>query len=403
MNNFKNDFPIFKNSKTIYLDSAATTQKPQAVLSAVESYYKTSNANPHRGAYKLSVEATEQLNKARHEVAEFVWAERDEEIVFTKNATEAFNLLAYSYGLDNLKEGDEVILSIMEHHSNLVPWQKVCKIKKANLKYLYINSNFEIPDEELEKITSKTKIVSVALVSNVLGTINNVEKIVKKAHKVGAVVIVDLSQSVAHMPFNASKMGVDFAVFSSHKMYGPMGVGVLYGKYRLLNSMSPFLMGGDMIEFVYEQDATFALPPNKFEAGTQNVAGAVGLSKAIEYIKDIGYDKIKEHEDELIRYSTEKLKKLDFVELYATNNANNHTAVVSFNVKGVHPHDVATILDFNNVCIRSGNHCAQPLLRFLNLDSTCRISFGIYNTKEDVDKLIEALKIVYEKFKKYIK
>ena len=402
-NNYKNDFPIFKNNNIAYLDSAATSQKPQSVLNAVEQFYKTSNANAHRGVYKLSVSATNCLQNARHEVAKFINASKDEEIVFTKNATEAFNLLAYTYGLDNLNENDEVVLSIMEHHSNLVPWQKVCKIKNAKVSYMYINNNYEIPKTELNKITSKTKIVSVTLVSNVLGTINNIEQIINKAHSVGAVVIVDLSQSISHLPFDAKKTDVDFAIFSSHKMYGPLGVGVLYGKYDLLNNLSPFLMGGDMIEYVYEQTSTFASLPNKFEAGTQNVAGIVGLAKAIEYIKKIGYKKILEHEKILIDYTLKKLKELNFVEVYANNNAKNISSVISFNVKGIHPHDISSILDFYNVCVRSGNHCAQPLLRFLKLDSTLRISFAIYNTKEDIDALINGLKIAYEKFKKYIK
>ena len=346
--NFKKDFPIFNNNSVVYLDSAATSQKPQCVLDSVKNFYTSSNANVHRGVYKLSANATKQYEEARYEISRFINASKDEEIIFTKNATEALNLLAYSYGLENVEEGEEIVLSIMEHHSNLVPWQKVAKLKKATLKYLYVNNNYEIDESELNKITSKTKIVSITAVSNVLGTVNDVDKIVKKAHEVNAKVIVDLSQSISHKQFDAKKSDVDFAVFSSHKMYGPLGVGVLYGKQELLNKMSPFLMGGDMIEYVYEQETTFASLPNKFEAGTQNVAGIVGLAGAIKYIKSVGYNNIEKHEKELLKYAMEELKKLEFVEVYATNNLDNHVGVISFNIKGVHPHDVSSILDMQN-------------------------------------------------------
>ena len=401
--NYKEDFPIFKNKNIVYLDSGATTQKPLEVLEAVDSYYKNYNANPHRGAYALSLEATELYEDTRTKVASFINAKHREEIIFSKNATESLNLIAYSYGLDNLKENDEIVLSIMEHHSNLVPWQKVAKATKSKLNYMYINNEFEIPDEEIEsKITNKTKIVGITHVSNVLGTINNVKKIIDYAHGKGAIVIVDASQSIPHMKIDVQELDADFLVFSAHKMLAPLGVGVLYGKKVLLNKMSPFLMGGDMIEYVYEQDTTYAPLPNKFEAGTQNVGGVVGLGKAIEYINKIGYDNIKKAEDEVISYAREELSKLDYLELYLTPNKENHSSVISFNVKGIHPHDVASILDTQNICVRSGNHCAQPLMRFLGIDSTCRASFYLYNTKEDVDKLVAGLNLVYDKFKKYL-
>ena len=401
--NYKEDFPIFKNKNIVYLDSGATTQKPLEVLEAVDSYYKNYNANPHRGAYALSLEATELYEDTRTKVASFINAKHREEIIFSKNATESLNLIAYSYGLDNLKENDEIVLSIMEHHSNLVPWQKVAKATKSKLNYMYINNEFEIPDEEIErKITNKTKVVGITHVSNVLGTINNVKKIIDYAHSKGAIVIVDASQSIPHMKIDVQELDADFLVFSAHKMLAPLGVGVLYGKKVLLNKMSPFLMGGDMIEYVYEQDTTYAPLPNKFEAGTQNVGGVVGLGKAIEYINKIGYDNIKKAEDEVISYAREELSKLDYLELYLTPNKENHSSVISFNVKGIHPHDVASILDTQNICVRSGNHCAQPLMRFLGIDSTCRASFYLYNTKEDVDKLVAGLNLVYEKFKKYL-
>ena len=383
---------------------AATTQKPIQVIKAVEEVYQKYNANPHRGAYSLSVEATEQYENTRTKIAKFINARHREEIIFSKNATESLNLIAYSYGMDNLKKDDEVVISIMEHHSNLVPWQKVTKKTGSKLNYMYINDEFELTDEEIEnKITDKTKIVGITHVSNVLGTINNVKKIIKYAHKKGAIVIVDASQSIPHMKIDVQDLDADFLVFSGHKMLAPLGIGVLYGKKEILNKMSPFLMGGDMIEYVYEQDTTFAPLPNKFEAGTQNVEGVIGLGSAIDYIENLGYDKIQKIEKEVLSYAREELSKLDFLDLYITPNENNHSSVISFNIKGIHPHDVASILDSEGVCVRSGNHCAQPLMRFLGIDSTCRASFYIYNTKEDVDKLVSALNKAYDMFKKYIK
>ena len=401
--NIKKDFPILEKGIT-YLDSGATTQKPIQVINAVDEYYKTMNANPHRGAYSLSIEATEIYENTRTKIAKFINAKSREEIIFSKNATESLNLIAYSYGMENLKKDDEIVISIMEHHSNLVPWQKVSKVTSSKLNYMYINSEFEIPDEEIEnKITDKTKIVGITHVSNVLGTINNIEKIIKHAHKKGAIVIVDASQSIPHMRIDVQKLDADFLVFSGHKMLAPLGIGVLYGKKELLNKMTPFLMGGDMIEYVHEQETTFAPLPHKFEAGTQNVGGVVGLGSAIDYIENLGYDKIREIEQEIVNYAEEKLRKLDYLDLYLTPNKENHSGVISFNIKGVHPHDVASILDSNGVCVRSGNHCAQPLMRYLGIDSTCRASFYIYNTKEDVDKLVSSLDKAYNMFKKYIK
>ena len=398
------DFPILKNREIAYLDNGATTQKPLQVINAIKEFYANSNANPHRGAYSLSIEATEIYENTRTKIASFINAKHREEVIFSKNATESLNLIAYSYGLDNLKENDEVVLSIMEHHSNLVPWQAVCKKTGAKLNYMYINDEFELSDDEIEsKITDKTKIVGITHVSNVLGTINNIEKIIKYAHKKGAIVVVDCSQSIPHMKIDVQKMDADFIVFSGHKMLAPLGIGVLYGKKELLNKMTPFLMGGDMIEYVYEQETTFAPLPNKFEAGTQNVEGVIGLGAAIDYIEKLGYDTIQKLEEEVTDYAKEKLQELEFLTLYMTPNAKNHQAVISFNIKGVHPHDVASILDSKGVCVRSGNHCAQPLMRFLGIDSTCRASFYFYNTKEDVDKLVEALKYGYEMFKKYMK
>ena len=399
----KKDFPLLSNNKITYLDSGATTQKPIQVINTVEEFYKKYNANPHRGAYTLSMEATEVYENTRTKIEKFINAKHREEIIFSKNATESLNLIAYSYGMENLKKDDEVVISIMEHHSNLVPWQKVTKATGSKLKYMYINDEFELSDEEIEnKITDKTKIVGITHVSNVLGTINNIKKIIKYAHKKGAIVIVDASQSIPHMKIDVQDLEADFLIFSGHKMLAPLGIGVLYGKKEILNKMSPFLMGGDMIEYVYEQETTFAPLPNKFEAGTQNVEGVIGLGAAIDYIENLGYDKIQEIEKDIVSYARQELSKLDFITLYLTPNEENHSGVISFNINGVHPHDVASILDSEGVCVRSGNHCAQPLMRFLGIDSTCRASFYFYNTKEDVDKLIVALNKAYNMFKKYI-
>lgn len=399
----RKDFPIIENQDIAYLDSGATAQKPVQVIEKVNKYYENENANPHRGAYKLSIKATEVYDEAREKVAKFINAENAENIVFTRNATESLNLIAYSYGLENIKKGDKVVLSIMEHHSNLVPWQNVCKKTGATLEYMYIDGNGMITPEEIEnKIVPGVKIVGITHISNVLGTINPVKEIISKAHKVGAIVVVDASQSVPHIKVDVTDLDADFLVFSGHKMMSPLGIGVLYGKSDLLNKMSPFLFGGDMIEYVYEQDTTYAPIPTKFEAGTQNVGGAVGLSAAIDYLNNIGMEKVENIEKDLMSYAMESLSKLDFIEIYGPKDLKYHAGVISFNVKGVHPHDVASILDSKNVCIRSGNHCAQPLLRYMGLDSTCRASFYIYNTKEDIDRLIFALNKTRDAFAKWI-
>ena len=400
----RSDFEIIAKNNFAYLDTGATSQHPNQVIEAETNFYKKYNANPYRGTYSLSVNATTMFNEARHKVAKLINAKFDEEIIFTKNTTESLNLFAQSYAFNNLTQKDEIVLSIMEHHSMIVPMQYVSKKTGAKLKYFYINNDFQLDKDEIDKkITKNTKIVGISSVSNVLGTVNDVEYIIKKAHSVGAVVVVDVSQSIAHTPFDVQKTDADFIVFSGHKMFGPMGTGVLYGKKQLLEKMPPFLLGGDMIEYVYEQDTTFAGLPNKFEAGTQNAAGVVGLGVAVDYINSIGYKKIEEIENELTQYCLKELKKLKFLDIYCTKDSKKHSGVISFNVKGIHPHDVSTVLDKHNVFIRAGNHCAQPLLRFLKLDSTCRVSLSIYNNKKDIDMLIDALKYVYEVFKKYIK
>ena len=397
---FLKDFPLLHtqmNGKPIaYLDNGATTQKPEQVIRALCGYYGGCNANPHRGAYALSVEATEIYENARKVTAQFINAKRPEEIIFTKNATEALNLVAYSYGLTNVGKGDEIVLTIAEHHSNLVPWQHVAKAKGATLKYIYLEKDGNLSDEDIEtKITEKTKLVAVTQVSNVLGLKNDVKKVAKKAHSVGAVVVVDGSQSVAHQKVDVQDIDADFFAFSGHKMLSPMGIGVLYGKYDILDAMPPFLMGGDMIEYVQEQDTTFAELPAKFEAGTQNVGGAAGLQAAIEYLGKIGFDRIEAIEKELVDYALPQLRELPYIELYGCDTTrDNKTGIIAFNVKDVHPHDVATILDSTGVAVRAGHHCAQPLHRYLGLNASCRASFYLYNTKEDVDRWIAALKTV---------
>ncbi len=404
--NFLDDFPVLKagedGKRLIYLDSGATTQKPVQVLEAIENYYRTNNANPHRGAYKLSIDATKAYDDAREKVRNFIDAEFSKEIVFTKNATEGFNLLAASYGMENVNEGDEIVISILEHHSNLIPWQIVAKAKKAELKYMYINEDGEIPEEEIKnKITEKTKLVSITHVSNALGTINDVKKIIDYAHSKGAKVIVDGSQSVPHMKVSVRELDADFLVFSGHKLLSPMGIGVVYGKKELLENMPPYIVGGDMIEYVYEQSATFAELPSKFEGGTQNVEGAVGLGAAIDYLEKIGMNKIHEIEKELLIYATLELSKLSYVKIYGPKNVDHMGGLISFEIEGVHPHDVASVFDTFGVAIRSGNHCAQPLMRYMGINATCRASFYFYNTKEDVDRLIEATRKTYEMFLKW--
>ncbi|MBU6136998.1 cysteine desulfurase [Clostridium tertium] len=408
MNNrdFLKDFPTLnkeRNGKRIvYLDSAATTQKPISVINSIKNYYEQSNANPHRGAYELSVLATEAYDEAREKVRKFINAKYREEIIFTKNATESFNLLAMSYGMTYINEGDEIVISIAEHHSNLIPWQQVAKARGAILKYMYTDENGELTEEEVRsKITEKTKIVSITHVSNALGTINPVKEIAEYAHSKGAIVIVDGAQSVPHMKVDVRDIDADFLVIAGHKLLAPMGIGVLYGKKELLEKMPPLMFGGDMVEYVYEQETTFNVLPYKFEAGTQNVEGAVGLSKAIDYLNEIGMDNIEKIEKELMTYAYEEMSKLEYVKIYGPKDIEKRGGVLSFEIDGVHPHDVASIFDTFGICIRAGNHCAQPLMRYMGINSTSRASLYFYNTKEDVDRLIEAVKQTYDMFAKW--
>ena len=399
-NEYLQDFPILQTKMNgrpiVYLDNGATTQKPEAVIKAVADYCTYCNANPHRGAYELSVKATDIYETARVRTQQFIGAARPEEIVFTKNATEALNLVAYSYGRANIREDDEIVITISEHHSNIVPWQFVAKARGATLKYIYLAEDGNLSAEDIaEQITEKTKIVAVTHVSNVLGLVNDVRMIADRAHEVGAVIVVDGSQSVPHIAVDVQAMDADFFAFSGHKMLSPMGIGVLYGKYDILDAMPPFLFGGDMIDYVGEQETTFAELPAKFEAGTQNVSGASGLIAAIDYLEKVGFDRIETIERDLISYALPKLRELPFVELYGCDSTrDNKTGIITFNVKDVHPHDVASILDSYGVAIRAGHHCAQPLMRYLGQNATCRASFYLYNTHEDIDQFIEALKKV---------
>lgn len=393
-NKYRDDFPLLKEegkNGLVYLDNGATTQKPQRVLDKVMEYYVKENANPHRGLYDLSVKATKSYEEAREEVSKFINSRSEKEIIFTRNTTESINMLAMTYGKQVIQEGDEIVVSILEHHSNLVPWQILAKEKNAVLKFLYLDKDYHIPKEEIEnKITDKTKIVAITHVSNALGIKTPVSEIVEKAHKVGAIVVLDAAQSIPHMKIDVQAMDVDFLAFSGHKMLAPMGIGVLYGKEKLLERMPPFLTGGEMIEYVGEQDTTFAPLPLRFEAGTLNVGGAVGLMEAIRYINSIGYEEIERIDKELIEYAYEKMKENPHIVIYG-NPLENQTGIISFNVMDVHPHDTASILDRDKVAVRAGHHCAQPLMKHLRVPATCRASFYIYNTKEDIDALVESL------------
>lgn len=397
MNDIRSDFPVLQvqqhGKPVVYLDSAATSQRPVQVLQAVDDFYRTSGANPHRGIYSLAEKATLAYENARESVAGFIGAPFAEEIIFTRNASEALNLIAYCYAPTVLQKGDKIVIPISEHHSNLVPWQRAAKATGAVLEYLYLDENGNIPEEEIEKkITPGTKIVAFAQVSNVLGCQLPVQKLVAKAKAVGAATVLDCAQSVPHFKVNVTGLDVDFAVFSGHKVYAPMGIGVLFGKRQLLNDMPPFLSGGDMIEYVQEQETSWAPLPQKFEAGTQNAGGAIGLAAAIKYIEAIGWPAIEKHETELMAYLMRGLCALPHLQIIGNPNpAAPRFGVVAFNIDGVHPHDVASILDSEGVCIRAGHHCAQPLMHYLNQPATCRASLGLYNNKADVDALLAAI------------
>lgn len=385
------DFPLLHTSMRgkpiVFLDSAASSQKPQVVIDAISDYYENQHANVHRGVYQLSQDATDAFEKARATVQQFLNASSSDEIVFTRGTTESINLVASCFGRKYLNEGDEVIISAMEHHSNIVPWQMICEERKAILKVIPINADGELLLAEYEQmITDRTKIVSIVHISNSLGTINPVHKVIEIAHERNIPVLVDGAQATLHSKIDVQDLDADFYAFSAHKVYGPTGMGVLYGKRKWLESMPPYQGGGEMIESVSFEKTTYNRIPFKFEAGTPNIAGAIGLGVALEYVNAIGYDVIVQHEHELLYYATEKLSKIKGLKIIG--NARNKASVISFNVDGIHPFDLGTLLDKMGIAVRTGHHCTQPLMEFFELPGTVRASFAVYNNKEDIDKLV---------------
>lgn len=395
---YRNDFPLLMQNKIIYIDNAATSQRPQCVIDAEGDFFKNYNANPLRGLYSLSVEATEVYENAREAVRKFIGAEKSNEIIFTRNTTESLNLVAYSYGLSNVKKGDEIVVSIMEHHSDLLPWQMVAKTCGAELKFIECAKDGSIDLEKVkELITSRTKIVAMTQVSNVLGREYPVKEIAKLAHEKGAVMVVDGAQSTPHMRVDVTDLDADFFAFSGHKLLAPMGIGVLYGKEELLEKMPPFLSGGEMIDSVTRTSAVYAELPHKFEAGTVNAAGAAGLKAAIDYIEKVGFDYIGEREIALTSRAIEKMKKIPHVNIIGSENADEHTGIVTFTIDNVHPHDISEILAADGIAVRAGHHCAQPLLTHLGLNSTARASFAFYNTEDEVDKFTGSVATIRER------
>lgn len=434
--NDRNDFPLLQNNQTIYLDNAATAQKPAIVIEAEKKFYEESNANPLRGFYPLSLAATKAYEDARKTVQNFIHADSEKEIIFTRNTTESLNLIAYSYALSHLKAGDEIVVSIMEHHSNMLPWQMVAKMTGAVIRYLefpkytekaFGKKDFDVnvlkkkisgkkdfdenvlvektsgekdfaendeyfSDEILQEcINEKTKLVAVCQVSNVLGCVNPIQKMAKLAHAAGAVIVVDAAQSAPHMPIDVKELNVDFLAFSGHKLLGPMGIGVLYGKQELLEEMPPFMTGGEMIQSVTTEGAVFAELPHKFEAGTVNAAGAAGLAAAIEYIQKTGFDRIQQKELELTKRAMDGLASLPHVHVIGSDNPENHTGIVTFTIDDVHSHDVSEIMAADGIDIRAGHHCAQPLLAYLGVYNAARASFMFYNTPEEVDAFVNSV------------
>ena len=390
----RKDFPILdqivNDEPLVYLDNAATTQKPKAVLEAVNRYYQEDNANVHRGVHTLAERATASYEAARETVRRFINASSTKEVLFTRGTTTGLNWVG-RFAEEILEEGDEVLISIMEHHSNILPWQEACRKTGAKLVYAYLKDGGLDLEDFRKKLTDRTKFVSIAHASNVLGVINPVQEIAQLAHEKGAIVLVDGAQSVPHMKIDVQKLDADFFVFSGHKMAGPTGIGVLYGKEHYLNQMSPVEFGGEMIDFVYEQSATWKELPWKFEAGTPNMAGAIGLAAAIDYLEAIGMDAIERHEQDLIAYVFPKLQAIEGLKIYGSQDLAKRSGVISFNLGDLHPHDLATALDYEGVAVRAGHHCAQPLIQYLEVPATARASFYLYNTKEDCDKLVEAL------------
>lgn len=406
MNIYRKDFPLFKaidektaneNNGLIYFDSAATSQRPYLVLDAMNKFYQEENANPLRGLYELSERATLAYENSRKTVADFLNAKDPSQIIFTRNATESLNLVAYSYGLNNLKKGDQVLVSIMEHHSNIVPWQQVCAKTGAELVFLECDKDGLISDQEIDKkLTDKVKIFSITQVSNVLGVTNPVKEYAKKAHEAGAILIVDGAQSAPHHKVDVQDIDADFFALSGHKLCGPMGIGALYGKKELLEKMPPFLTGGEMIEYVTKESATWAELPHKFEAGTVSAADAVGMAAAIKYLQSVGFDFIEKQDKNLTQRLMQGMKKIPHVSFLGTDDPDKRSGIITFTIDGVHPHDIATLLSDEKVAIRAGHHCAQPLGKFMGVVSSARASIYFYNTEEEVDLFLEKLSHIRE-------
>ncbi len=401
---FKKDFPIFDHQVDgkilTYLDSASTSQKPRRVIEAISKYYETLNSNIHRGVHTLSELATVAYEETREVVSKFINAKESAEIIFTRNATEGINLVAYTWGEQNIQQGDEITVTALEHHSNLVPWQELARRKQAVLRIIPITKEGQLDLQNLDQfITAKTKIVAVTQMSNVLGTITPLEKIIQRAHEVGAVVLVDAAQGIGHLGIDVQKLDADFVAFSAHKMLGPTGVGILYGKRKLLEEMPPFMFGGDMIREVRPFQASWNDLPWKFEAGTPNIADVIAFKEAIKYLEEVGFENILEHDKKLLQYALEKLSQLPGIEFFGPTDVNQASGILSFNIPTVHPHDVGSILNDSGIAIRAGHHCAQPLMQRLGVPATARMSFYFYNDESDIDKAFEGLKKVYEIFK----
>jgi cysteine desulfurase/selenocysteine lyase len=399
----RQDFPILNQSinghPLVYLDSAATSQKPRSVLEAIRRYYEEDNSNVHRGVHTLGSRATEAYELAREKVARFIHAYSSEQVVFTRGTTESLNMVAYGYARQKLKAGDQIVLSPAEHHSNLIPWQQVAKVTGATLKYLPLQEDGTITLEDFRQtVTDNTKLVAIAHVSNVLGTINPIREMTQIAHAVGAVVVVDGAQSVPHLPVDVSDLDCDFLAFSGHKMCGPTGVGVLYGKRRLLDEMEPTYFGGEMIDIVELYESTWKETPWKFEGGTPIIAGAIGLGAAVDYLNQVGMENIRQHDQQITAYALEKMADIQGVTLFGPHSADHRGGLVTFNLLDIHPHDVSTILDSEGIAIRAGHHCAQPLMRMLKVSATARASFYLYNTEADIDALCSALQTAKEFF-----
>jgi cysteine desulfurase/selenocysteine lyase len=392
---YRQDFPLLRENPIVYLDSAATAQRPDVVIEAEMEFYRKYNANPLRGLYSLGIEATDRYEEARECVAKFIHAASAKEIIFTRNATESLNLVAYSYGLSHLQKGDEIVVSILEHHSNQLPWRMVAEKTGAVVKYLECDRQGHISDADLQAAFSeKTKLVAVTQVSNVLGIRTPIEKIVALARKSGAVVVLDAAQSTPHMEVDVQKLGVDFLAFSGHKLMAPMGIGVLYGRKKLLSEMPPFLTGGEMIQTVTRDKVVYAELPHKFEAGTVNGAGAWALAAAIRYLQEVGYEQIQKQELLLTTQLMDGLKKVPHVQVQGSPDPKEHCGIVSFTIDGVHPHDVSSILDADGIAVRAGHHCAQPLMQQIGVMSTTRASMYFYNTEEDIEKLLASVQTI---------